>query len=136
MSLAEELDHTMFAGFSPNALKTLCEHDWPGNVRELKNVVERAVYRCNEGEPVSEIILDPFESPYRPKQPRKSSTGETKLSSTEFPLDMKQTVQQLEYDLVVESLEKARHSQKKAAELLGLTYHQLRHYMKKYQIEI
>jgi transcriptional regulator with PAS, ATPase and Fis domain len=31
-------------GFTPEALKLLCEYDWPGNVRELRNIVEYAVH--------------------------------------------------------------------------------------------
>ena len=31
------------AGFSPEALEALLNHDWPGNVRELGNTIERAV---------------------------------------------------------------------------------------------
>ncbi|MCX6635606.1 MAG: hypothetical protein NT090_11080, partial [Acidobacteria bacterium] len=38
---------------------------WPGNVRELKNVVERAVYRC-EGAVISELDFDPFRPLYGP----------------------------------------------------------------------
>jgi psp operon transcriptional activator len=32
------------------------------------------------------------------------------------------------------ALDQARHNQRKAAELLGLTYHQLRGYLKKYDV--
>lgn len=31
------------AGFCPEAMEFLLEHDWPGNVRELENSIERAV---------------------------------------------------------------------------------------------
>ncbi|GFM36867.1 sigma-54 interaction domain-containing protein [Desulfovibrio psychrotolerans] len=31
-------------GFTPQAMKILCEYPWPGNVRELRNVVEYAVH--------------------------------------------------------------------------------------------
>ncbi len=31
-------------GFTPDALRLLCEYPWPGNVRELRNVVEYAVH--------------------------------------------------------------------------------------------
>ena len=51
-----------------------------------------------------------------------------------FPVDLKQMVQDLETDTIKAALEKARHNQRKAAELLSLTYHQLRGYLKKYQL--
>ncbi len=38
-------------GFSPAALRMLCEYSWPGNVRELENLCRRAATLCS-----SEII--------------------------------------------------------------------------------
>jgi len=38
------------AGFSPEAMTALREHDWPGNVRELENAIERAVVLGSEPE--------------------------------------------------------------------------------------
>jgi transcriptional regulator with PAS, ATPase and Fis domain len=35
---------------SPEAREILVSYSWPGNVRELRNVVERAVLLCGEGE--------------------------------------------------------------------------------------
>ncbi|MEC8227188.1 MAG: phage shock protein operon transcriptional activator, partial [Pseudomonadota bacterium] len=68
INMARELEMELFSGFTEKAKRTLLEYDWPGNIRELKNVVERAVYRCNNPNlPVHEIILDPFESAFRPQ---------------------------------------------------------------------
>ena len=52
-----------------------------------------------------------------------------------LPLDLKQTVQDLEIDLVNEAMEAAKFNQRRAAELLGLTYHQFRGYLKKYALQ-
>ncbi|MFN0152405.1 MAG: sigma-54-dependent transcriptional regulator [bacterium] len=38
------------SGFSDEALALLTNYRWPGNVRELRNVVQRAVILCREGE--------------------------------------------------------------------------------------
>ncbi|NJN52370.1 MAG: phage shock protein operon transcriptional activator, partial [Gammaproteobacteria bacterium] len=51
-----------------------------------------------------------------------------------FPIDFKDCVQRFETDLIQESMEAARFNQRKAAELLGVTYHQLRGYLKKYDL--
>lgn len=72
--MASELGAPSFGGFAPDALATLMAHAWPGNVRELKNVVERAVYRALAADPSAEapirdIIIDPFDSPWRPLAP-------------------------------------------------------------------
>ena len=159
INMARELEMELFSGFTEKAKRTLLEYDWPGNIRELKNVVERAVYRCNNPHlPVHEIILDPFESVYRPStrvrtqdrvsapvtQPEATPTvsnaqSEESLAtpppaSLEFPVDLKDLSQQFEIDLIKRALADSQFNQKKTAEKLSLTYHQLRGYLKKYNL--
>ena len=55
-------------------------------------------------------------------------------SRADLPLDLKETVQEFEIDLLNRALEEGRFNQRRAAELLGLTYHQLRGYLKKYNL--
>ena len=43
-------------------------------------------------------------------------------------------MQAFEIELIEEAMQAARHNQRKAAELLSLTYHQLRGYLKKYEL--
>lgn len=83
INMAREMEMELFSGFTEKAKRTLLEYDWPGNIRELKNVVERAVYRTNNPHlPVHEIILDPFESAFRPKGRVKTND---RVKSTELP---------------------------------------------------
>ena len=130
INMATELGADLFAGFTDPAKQKLREHAWPGNLRELKNVVERAVYRHGAGAPVDDIVLDPFSSPYRPRAERAAAPG----GALALPLDLKQTVQALEVDLINRAMETARFNQRRAAQQLGLTYHQLRGYLKKHQL--
>jgi psp operon transcriptional activator len=142
LGMIKELGRSYFPGFSKKALRTLCAFDWPGNVRELKNVVERAVYRSrDEDNLIDEIIFDPFDSPYRPRpqasQP--SSTNPTEIADPwqlyqRAEKDFKQYVEDLEIEVLKAALVHSQHNQKKTAEALGLTYHQLRAYLRKYQI--
>jgi len=158
INMARELGLELFSGFSEKAKRTLLDYHWPGNVRELKNVVERSVYRTNNAYvPVHDIQLDPFESPYRPQQrikaPRQQavSTSESATASVatvsaptnvaaNSPLDFSQIQdfktlsQDFEINLIKQALAASQYNQKKTAELLNLTYHQLRGYMKKYQL--
>ncbi len=135
VSMAKELGWEYFSGFSPEAIDLLNSHPWPGNVRELKNVVERAVYKTEAGEPVETIVLDPFESPYRPASDNHGSpAGPKAVPQTSFPMDLKSHVQEIEIATIEAAMEEAKHNQKKAAELLSLTYHQLRGYLKKYEL--
>ncbi|MBX3706607.1 MAG: phage shock protein operon transcriptional activator [Pseudomonadales bacterium] len=137
INMANELGRDLFAGFSANARRQLLEHDWPGNVRELKNVVERAVYRGAPEAEIEEIVLDPFESPFRPQAPGTPAihpVGTAPAAPTTWPVDFKDAVQAFETDLLERALREARHNQRRAAELLGLTYDQLRGYLKKYEL--
>ncbi|GAA0290077.1 phage shock protein operon transcriptional activator [Psychrosphaera haliotis] len=162
ISMVKELGWELFSGFSRKAKEFLMEYHWPGNVRELKNVVERSVYRAaNPHVPVHDIVIDPFDSPYRPKQRVKTqdrqsdvvispaavatsshdlvnaSVNQTssplELEPT-FPLDFKLASQEFEINLIKKALANCHYNQKKSAEQLGVTYHQLRGYLKKYNL--
>ena len=130
INMASELGRGYFPGFTETAQQTLMDYPWPGNLRELKNVVERAVYRTPPEQPVSDIVLDPFDSPYRP-----NAGGAPPKTSAALPVDLKKTVRDLEVDFVNQAMAAGRFNQRRAAELLGLTYHQFRGYLKKYDHE-
>lgn len=145
--MIKELKRDFFAGFTDKAMQSLLNYVWPGNLRELKNVIERAVYRNEIDLPVDNILFDPFESPYRPLQ--KTSTKELKqtddeqepavimskqddLKHEELPDDFKSYIQQHEMGLLHRALNKYRFNQRKTADALGLSYHQMRAYLRKY----
>jgi len=132
VKMTGELGKEIFNGFSDQAQKELSGYAWPGNVRELKNVVERAVYTCQEDDqPVTDIIFDPFDSPWRPgKKPKGKKTEQEDLPDQ--PYDFKQNIQDEEKRRIKNAMEKCRFNQKKTAEFLGMTYHQLRGYLRKY----
>jgi len=160
INMARELEFELFSGFTEKAKRSMLDYDWPGNIRELKNVVERSVYRCNNPHlPVHDLVIDPFESPYRPSKRVKtqdrvviqaaptvtteqtSETIETTplpttslKQSLEFPLSLKTLSQDYEIDLIKSALENCQYNQKKTADALELTYHQLRGYLKKYNL--
>lgn len=163
VGMARQLKLQLFSGFSAHAVEQLMTHDWPGNIRELKNVVERSVYRNGgENRPIDHITLDPFASPYRPKTRIKTrerqitsvapttvastphsgsileaeipAKTESSLNSFNFPLDFKEQTEQYEMDLIQQALSSSQYNQKKTAELLGLSYHQLRGILKKYNL--
>jgi len=158
INMARELEFELFSGFTEKAKRAMLDYHWPGNIRELKNVVERSVYRCNNPHlPVHDLVIDPFESPYRPSQRVKTKdrvitqsaaapiqTSEIKETSNikespqkqsfEFPLSLKSLSQDFEIELIQTALENCQYNQKKTAEALELTYHQLRGYLKKYNL--
>ncbi|MBT4492942.1 MAG: phage shock protein operon transcriptional activator [Gammaproteobacteria bacterium] len=136
VNMASEMGFEYFPGFSEQALDVLNNYEWPGNVRELKNVVERSVYRTGEEDGAVDIItLDPFESAYRPVTRASTSEASTVTApAPTFPIDFKQKVQDYEIDLIKAALAQSQFNQKKTADALSVTYHQLRGYMKKYDL--
>ena len=118
---------------TPEAMELLLRYPWPGNVRELENVIERAVALGTEGVLTAESLPEQFrvESPEsrdeRPDHPR--------LSTLDSPLDLDEVVSRVERDLILEALRQAGGVQKKAAQLLGLSFESFRYRMKKYGID-
>ena len=137
VAMSKELGRDYFPGFGKAAEQQLLEYSWPGNVRELKNVVERVVYRNPSDRMVSKIDFDPFASPWRPRAVAtmvQQTSATTDSAAPTLPLDFKQVTEAHEIELIKRALQQGQFNQKKAAELLGLTYHQLRGYLKKYQL--
>jgi len=151
-AMARELEWLTFPGFSEMATEAMLSYSWPGNIRELKNVVERAVYNCWDGEaPVCGLVFDPFDSPYRPlaqgikspietmhpdDQTPQAHTPETSTEQRTLtqPVDLKEKVAQLEKNLIESALNSTRYNQRAAAEWLKVSYDQLRHGIKKHNI--
>ena len=128
--MCRELHLPLFPGFTPRAQAALLGYHWPGNVRELKNVVERSMYRHGTSEePLDEIILNPFSPHASPVEPVAAPA-----SLPALPLDLRQWQHQQEHDLLQQALAQARYNQRRAAGLLGLTYHQLRGILKKHAL--
>ena len=134
ISMSIELGWEDFPGFSSRALKQLNDHPFYGNVRELKNVVERSVYRWGKSnEPIASLVIDPFDSPWAPEA---SSTSVT----TDIPMEVDSTIgfseQVARYEVMLlnKALDRNDQHQGKAADALGLTYHQFRSQLKKHGV--
>jgi len=134
-NMTRELGQPVFPGFDAHACEVLLDYHWPGNVRELKNVVERSLYRHEDWEfPVSSIQLDPFDSPYRPgtggEAPSSAGDGASAQACTDadprLPIDLREWLARRERAFAEAALHEARFNQKRAASLLGLSYHQFR----------
>jgi psp operon transcriptional activator len=84
-------------------------------------------------QPISEINFDPFDSPWRPGAAAQNERTTNAASPTEA-YDFKEYIQEREIELLTAALEQCRFNQKKTAEFLGMTYHQLRGYLRKYEL--
>ncbi len=154
LAMTKELERDYFPGFTPSAIQELLTYEWPGNVRELKNVVERNLYKSAPEQMIDTITFDPFSSRYALKGEKlshdnniltaedtdkdnnnpPSTSLEPTSATTEFPIDFKQYIIDKEIKIINDALEFSQFNQKKCAQVLGLTYHQLRGYLKKYQL--
>jgi len=114
--LHEELPDLGAARFSEAAMQELVSYAWPGNVRELKNVVER-LYVCDR-----DRSIDASELPLEVTTPEPLSGS------------FDQRVRAFEKTLLANALKDAGGNQRGAAERLGMTYDQFRHYYRKYAL--
>ena len=135
VQMCRELGWEYFPGFTDAAMEEMYDYSWPGNVRELKNVIERSVYRWAEPTaPVAEIIIDPFMSPFEKRttaKPDSSGKSSTEAEATQGYTDQMEAFGQ---QLVQSALRDNHNHQGRTAEALGLTYHQLRGLLRKYDL--
>jgi psp operon transcriptional activator len=135
--MARELDRADPPVISDAAAEALERHAWPGNVRELKNVVERAVYR-SDAAVISEIEFDPFQSPYAAPitaglREAPAGAATPRVQDGTAGRAMKEAVWSLKVRMIEDALRTAKHNQRKAASILGLTYDQFRGLYRRYR---
>jgi psp operon transcriptional activator len=137
IQMSAELGWELFPGFSADALKLLHSHPWPGNIRELKNAVERSLHRWGDPDnPVADIVLDPFQSPYSDTLQATALQATPDNEQTELPkLDFSERLARIEKQMLEEALAENGHNQRLTAEALGLTYDQLRGMVRKHRLQ-
>jgi two-component system NtrC family response regulator len=109
-------------GLTSEARDLLLKYDYPGNVRELVNIMERAVVITRD-EYITTNDL-PFKSTVLPE-----SSG-SKLAGS-----LRDSVEELEKQLIADAMEKTSDNQTKAAEILGMSERMLRYKLKKYGLK-
>ncbi len=140
IKMCREIGLRYFVGFTTHAQQALLDYPWPGNVRELKNVVERAIYQHGFNEQaIDSLQFNPFaanEQPspvanIEPPTPKPSNVSSENFS---FPLDYKTWQADQDIAILTAAMEHAKFNQRKAAEIMGLSYHQFRGMIRKYQL--
>ncbi|WGZ95332.1 MAG: sigma-54 dependent transcriptional regulator [Candidatus Thiothrix putei] len=132
---------------SPAARQELGAYGFPGNVRELENVLERASTLCDNNTIQPDDLQLPVEanmtacavtplpnpSPARGEgleEKEKKSRGEVEALPAWNPVD-----EEAERDLILRALEQTRWNRTKAAEVLGMSFRQLRYRIQKYGLD-
>lgn len=113
-------------GFSTGAEHKLRTYHYPGNVRELENIIERAV-ALESGPYVTPSSLVIYE-----RNAPQSSPEEERVLSGELSLDS--YLERIDRDILASALERTQGNKKKAAELVGLSFRQLRYRLSKHGI--
>jgi len=126
---------THLSGISGEALRLLSSHDWPGNVRELRNVLERAGILC-EGGMISEqdVRMALRETPAEPL-PAATAPGQTRSTKSET-VSLRDTLNKIEKDLILDALRKTGGVQVEAAGMLGLKPKNLWKKIQKHSIKL
>jgi two-component system response regulator PilR (NtrC family) len=107
------------------ALDKLLNYAYPGNVRELENILERAVTLCSGDRIVPDDI-----------QLKQGVGFDLPAAGEDLTADgLEGQLEHIEREAIVKALEQTRYNKTKAAELLGMTFRQLRYRVKKLGIE-
>lgn len=106
---------------SSGAIELFTSYHWPGNVRELENSIERAVLLS------SDDVIHGYHLP--PSLQSADSTG-TKNTST-----LKEAVEALEKEMLIETLKNTKGNRAAAARNLGITERQIGTRVMKYDLQ-
>lgn len=107
--------------FTRESIAILNQYSWPGNVREIKNVSERAILSCDEGNQITPAQLP-------------SSICKSTYQTTPNEISASTDLNGREQSLIKTVLQNCNWNQSKAARTLGITRNTLRYRIKKYGI--
>ena len=127
------------SGFSKETRRVLLDYNYPGNVRELKNIVEFAVNICPEGA-IETAHLPGYLQDFMGKSVTEKSSEPLLTNSDTSELKRLSEAQysswpEIEKQMILDALLKARGRRKKAAEILGWGRSTLWRKIKQYGLE-
>jgi two-component system response regulator AtoC len=115
---------------SPEAEKKLLAYDWPGNVRELANVIERAVVMNT----VSIVRPDDLYIENTQNVKQRDGLDHTVNNTKICILPVGITLQELEKQMIIETLQAQNNNRTRTAEVLGISIRTLRNKLNEYKI--
>jgi transcriptional regulator with PAS, ATPase and Fis domain len=160
-----QMDRSSQPIITDEALSWLNCYWWPGNVRELRNVVERAVLLCTDDRIATEhVAADKMASSFfspkvertiapvvpesqpdkQPDPPKPAAKGQFSKVPTQIRLstgsrkhlaNLRDEVKELEYNRIIDALQRSGGNQTKAAKLLGISRRTLINRLDEYGIE-
>lgn len=103
---------------SSKAMQALCEYNWPGNVRELRNMVHRAILMVSGDEIGPEHFFEGYKA--------------VDLQKTSEDNQVGRSIEDMEKELIMETLKYTTGNKEKAAKMLKITTRTLRNKLHKY----
>ncbi len=144
------------AVLTPAALEALRNYSFPGNVRELENILERALAFANGGviemadlalkasapppaavapPPAEPIVAEDEEQPEVFDVAEPSPEPEAVDDEQALPSSLPEHLDEIERQIILRALAKTRFNRTQAAELLGISFRQLRYRMQRLSIQ-
>jgi two-component system response regulator PilR (NtrC family) len=138
------------AGLGPGVLEALQAYSFPGNVRELENILERALAFADGGviqvgdlslkgarvaAPVEVAVAAAPVAAAVPETAAPAVPAPPMTSAEPLPNSLPDYLNQIERDIIVRALNQTQFNRTQAAQLLGISFRQLRYQMQKLEIQ-
>ncbi len=143
------------SGFEREVENIFQSYPWYGNIRELKNIIKRAALlsdgewvqakalpfeivnheKLTFGIPENEMELIMEQTPIQTNHQPSPIAYATPQTQQQQPFNLKSAAQDAEYEIIMQTLQKAKYNKSKAAELLGIDRKTLYNKLKKLGIE-
>lgn len=112
--------------FDPEAFRALCDHVWPGNIRELKNQVERMYLLSGDSRQIgAELLAEEIQN----KPVIRAGSADSK------PKKLKEVLEELEKEMIRQTLERVKGNKSEAARELGIARSNLIAKVQEYGLE-